>query len=105
MLIRAECPTVRSARQLKKPQPSAFSGICCTNATPANATSSPERRAPPRFAPIFNVIEFAHADLFKNRRVSRAVADGFAPPVAAGRAIARLPTSRRGHRQYLQLGP
>src|SRR5262249_37479094 len=75
----------------------------------ANATSFTTRRAPPDFAPIFNVVGtnsgIVHAGLLQKREVRRGVADGLGPSVAAGRTITRRPTSRRGHRQYLPLGP
>src|SRR5215469_13451983 len=76
---------------------------------PANATSFTIRRAPPDFAPIFNVVGMnlgiVHAGLLQKGEIRRGVADGLGPSLAAGRTIARRPTSRRGHRQYLQLGP
>src|SRR5262249_26556749 len=75
----------------------------------ANATSFTTRRPPPDFAPISKVVGansgVVHEGLVQTRELGRAVADGLGPALAAGRTIARRPTSRRGHRQYLQLGP
>src|SRR5215468_2520578 len=65
---------------------------------PANATSFTTRRAPLDFAPIFNVVRansgIVHAGLLQKHEVRRGVANGLSPFVAAGRTIARRPTSR-----------
>src|SRR5262249_13412991 len=104
-----EFPTARSAGQWKMLEPSAFSGICCTNVTLGEHNVLHHTASSPTFAPIFNVVGansgIVHAGLLHKREVGRGVPGGLGPSLAAGRTIARRPTSRRGHRQYLQLGP